>query len=228
MVQTAEALGVRVEVETGEVEEHEQVAVADVEEEVGRALVVAVLEELGEREFEQPLVEARSSAARRELRRATWWIPRADGSGRSALGLEEARPGAAAHSSVRSRASSPCLAVAAVALSALGRRLVVPVVSSPAIGHLRVVLLAIMAQTGGPDRPPYQAYASGAGPPGPGKISSSASGRPVQLELERAQASRRAARGCAADDRRGDPGLRSSQASATSAGSSPSSAQSAS
>ena len=38
---------------------------ADVEEEVRRALVVAVLEQLGERELEQVLVEARSSPRRR-------------------------------------------------------------------------------------------------------------------------------------------------------------------
>ena len=58
VVQPAEHLGVGPEVEAGEVEEREQVAVADVEEEVGRALVVAVLEQLGERELEQVLVEA--------------------------------------------------------------------------------------------------------------------------------------------------------------------------
>ena len=54
----AQDLGVRAQVETGEVEEGEQVAVADVEEEVRRALVVAVLEQLGQGEPEQVLVEA--------------------------------------------------------------------------------------------------------------------------------------------------------------------------
>ena len=57
VVQPAEHLGVRAEVEPGEVEERERVAVADVEEEVRRAAVVAVLEHLGERELEQALVE---------------------------------------------------------------------------------------------------------------------------------------------------------------------------
>ena len=57
VVQAAEHLGVVAEVQAGEVEEREEVAVADVEEEVGRALVVAVLEQLGERELEQALVE---------------------------------------------------------------------------------------------------------------------------------------------------------------------------
>ena len=57
MVEPAEHLGVVAEVEAREVEEGEQVAVADVEEEVRRALVVAVLEELGERELEEILVE---------------------------------------------------------------------------------------------------------------------------------------------------------------------------
>ena len=56
-MQPAEHLCVVAEVETGEVEEREQVAVADVEEEVRGALVVAVLEQLGERELQQVLVE---------------------------------------------------------------------------------------------------------------------------------------------------------------------------
>src|SRR4029450_4297089 len=58
MVQPAEDLRVLAEVEPGEVEEGERVPVADVEEEVRRPLVVAVLEEVGERELEQVLIEA--------------------------------------------------------------------------------------------------------------------------------------------------------------------------
>ena len=57
MVQTAQHLRVRTEVETGQIEERERVAIADVEEEVRRAAVVAVLEHLGQRELEQLLVE---------------------------------------------------------------------------------------------------------------------------------------------------------------------------
>ena len=64
VVEATEPLGVGAEVEAGEVEEGERVAVADVEEEVGRALVVAILEDLGQRELEEVLVEARSSARR--------------------------------------------------------------------------------------------------------------------------------------------------------------------
>jgi len=51
-------LGVRAEVEAGEVEEGQQVAVPDVEEEVAGALVVAVLDDLGQREFQDALVKA--------------------------------------------------------------------------------------------------------------------------------------------------------------------------
>ena len=58
VVQPAEHLGVRADVEAGEVEEGEQVAVADVEEEVRGAGVVAVLDQLGQREAEHVLVEA--------------------------------------------------------------------------------------------------------------------------------------------------------------------------
>ena len=58
VVEAAEPLGVGAEVEAGEVEEGDRVAVADVEEEVGRALVVTVLEDLGQRELEEVLVEA--------------------------------------------------------------------------------------------------------------------------------------------------------------------------
>src|SRR3954447_6210092 len=58
VVQAAEHLGVGADVEAGEVEERQQVAVADVEEEVRRARVVPVLDELGERETEHVLVEA--------------------------------------------------------------------------------------------------------------------------------------------------------------------------
>ena len=58
VVQPAEHLGVRADVQPGEVEEGQQVAVADVEEEVRRTGVVAVLDQLGEREAEHVLVEA--------------------------------------------------------------------------------------------------------------------------------------------------------------------------
>jgi hypothetical protein len=58
VVQPAEHLGVGADVQAGEVEEGEQVAVADVEEEVRGARVVAVLDQLGEREAEHVLVEA--------------------------------------------------------------------------------------------------------------------------------------------------------------------------
>src|SRR5262249_3793819 len=57
VVQTAEHLGVAIEFESREVEERDEVAVADVEEEMCGTLVVAVLEEVGERELEQILVE---------------------------------------------------------------------------------------------------------------------------------------------------------------------------
>ena len=57
MVMAAEHLRVRAEVEAGQVEVGKRVAVADVEEEVGAALVVAVLEHLDQREAEQPVVE---------------------------------------------------------------------------------------------------------------------------------------------------------------------------
>ena len=61
VVQPAQHLGVGAEVEAGEVEEGQQVAVADVEEEVGRPLVVAILEEFGHRKLENPLVEGNGS-----------------------------------------------------------------------------------------------------------------------------------------------------------------------
>jgi hypothetical protein len=53
-----EDFGVRPDVQTGKVEERQQVLVADVEEEVRGPRVVAVLDQLGEREAEQVLVEA--------------------------------------------------------------------------------------------------------------------------------------------------------------------------
>src|SRR5471032_3247595 len=56
-METAENLRVTTEVETGKVEEREEVAVPDVEEEMRRALVVAILEELGERKLQQILIE---------------------------------------------------------------------------------------------------------------------------------------------------------------------------
>ena len=57
MVQAAEDFAVVAEVESREVEEGEQVAVADVEEEMGRAGEVTVLEEFGQRKPEHALVE---------------------------------------------------------------------------------------------------------------------------------------------------------------------------
>ena len=57
VVMAAEYLGVAFETEAWEVEERKSVSVADVEEEVRRAGVVAVLEQLGQRELEEPLVE---------------------------------------------------------------------------------------------------------------------------------------------------------------------------
>src|SRR5438876_5369131 len=67
-MQTTEHLGVLPEIETREVEEGEQISMADVEEEVCRALVVAVLEQLRERELEQVLIEGdrRLDVAREE------------------------------------------------------------------------------------------------------------------------------------------------------------------
>src|SRR3954468_4835377 len=58
MVQPAEYLGVGADVQAGEVEEGDEVAVADVEEEVRGAGVVAVLDQLGQREAQHVLVEA--------------------------------------------------------------------------------------------------------------------------------------------------------------------------
>ncbi len=57
MVQPAEDLGVRPDVEAGEVEERDEVAVADVEEEVVGARIVTVLNDLGQGEPEHPLIE---------------------------------------------------------------------------------------------------------------------------------------------------------------------------
>ena len=53
----AEHLAVRVEIEARQIEIGERVAVADVEEEVSRALVVAILEHLDQREAKQAVVE---------------------------------------------------------------------------------------------------------------------------------------------------------------------------
>src|SRR3954447_4779984 len=58
VVQPAEHLGVGAHVQAGEVEEGQQIAVADVEEEVRGAGVVAVLDQLGQREAQHVLVEA--------------------------------------------------------------------------------------------------------------------------------------------------------------------------
>src|SRR2546426_12089344 len=67
-METTEHLGVLPEIETREIEEGKQVPMADVEEEVRRALVVAVLEQLRERELEQVLIEGdgRLDVAREE------------------------------------------------------------------------------------------------------------------------------------------------------------------
>ena len=65
VVVAAEHLPYGAEVEAGEVEEGQGVAVADVEEEVRRARVVAVLEQLGQREAEEPLVEVDRPSRRR-------------------------------------------------------------------------------------------------------------------------------------------------------------------
>ena len=58
MVEAAEHLGVGAGVDAGQVEEGDRVAAAEVEEEVGGARQVAVLEHRGEREAEHVLVEA--------------------------------------------------------------------------------------------------------------------------------------------------------------------------
>ena len=58
MLKTAEDFGVWTQVEAGKVEEREGVSVAEIEEEVGGTLVVAILEHVGEWELEQVLVEA--------------------------------------------------------------------------------------------------------------------------------------------------------------------------
>ena len=57
MLDAAETLGCLLQPQPGEVEEAEQRVVAEVEEEVRRARVVAVLDQLDEREAQQPLVE---------------------------------------------------------------------------------------------------------------------------------------------------------------------------
>ena len=57
VVQPTEELAVFTEVEAREIEERQAVAVSQVEEEVRGPGVVAVLEQVGQRELEQPLVE---------------------------------------------------------------------------------------------------------------------------------------------------------------------------
>src|SRR5258707_3621025 len=57
VMQAAEQRGVRAEIQTGEGEDREQVPVPDVEEEVAGALVVPVLDYLGQRELQDALVE---------------------------------------------------------------------------------------------------------------------------------------------------------------------------
>ena len=91
-MQPAEDLGVRAQVEA-EVEEREQVAVADVEEEVRGPRVVAVLDQLGQREPEQVLVEADRAlhVAADEGGVVPGRSPRALG-GRSQVRVADARP----------------------------------------------------------------------------------------------------------------------------------------
>ncbi|CAB4812843.1 unannotated protein [freshwater metagenome] len=57
MVQAAQHLGVRAEIEARQIEEGQPVAVTDVEEQVRGAAVVPVLEKVGQREAEHVLVE---------------------------------------------------------------------------------------------------------------------------------------------------------------------------
>jgi hypothetical protein len=57
MVQTAENLRVRAQIEAWKVEERQQVAISDVEEEMIGTLVVAILKDLRQRELEHVLVE---------------------------------------------------------------------------------------------------------------------------------------------------------------------------
>ena len=61
MVESAEHFGVGPEVQPGQVEERNGVAVAEVEEEVGGSAVVAVLEHVGQRKLEDTLVELDSA-----------------------------------------------------------------------------------------------------------------------------------------------------------------------
>src|SRR3954469_3068856 len=63
VVQAAEHLGVRADVQAREVEERDEVAVADVEEEMRGPRVVAVLDQLGQRESQHVLVEAHGPLA---------------------------------------------------------------------------------------------------------------------------------------------------------------------
>jgi hypothetical protein len=58
VVQAAQHFRVRAHVQPGEVEEGQQVAVADVEEKVRGPLVVPVLDHLGQRELQDALVKA--------------------------------------------------------------------------------------------------------------------------------------------------------------------------
>ena len=56
-MEATEHFGVGPQIEAREIEEGQQIAVAHVEEEVRRSPVVAILEQLGERELEHALVE---------------------------------------------------------------------------------------------------------------------------------------------------------------------------
>ena len=60
VMKAPEDLAVLPEVEPGEIEVRQVIAVTDIEEEVGRAPVVPILEELGEGELEEVLVEVDS------------------------------------------------------------------------------------------------------------------------------------------------------------------------
>src|SRR5258705_9261526 len=58
MMQSAEDLPVRADIEAGKIEERQQVCVANVEEEMRGARIVAVFNEFGQWEFQQLLIKA--------------------------------------------------------------------------------------------------------------------------------------------------------------------------
>src|SRR4051795_12720638 len=90
VVQAAEHLGVGADVQAGEVEEGDEVAVADVEEEMRGARVVAVLDQLGQREAEHVLVEAHGPFDVAADQRGV--VQAAGGGGRPLAGRLEVRP----------------------------------------------------------------------------------------------------------------------------------------